>query len=175
MHAVGRPVRYTALATASGFAVLLFMNIIPVRVFGGLVAFGTLALRLLSFSFIPAMFALSNEKNLERASLGGTSLAYVVADAGRDEFIKTPEAMRTIEALQRNLEKLRAVGKTFSVVDYVKRINRVLPHDDPTYDRVPDWEEAIAQSLFLFSSSAKPSDLDNVVDPAFRGANIWVQ
>ena len=108
-------------------------------------------------------------------SLGGTSLAYVVADAGRDEFIKTPEAMRTIEALQRNLEKLRAVGKTFSVVDYVKRINRVLHHDDPTYDRVPDSEEAIAQSLFLFTISAKPSDLDNVVDPAFRGANIWVQ
>ena len=32
--AVGRPVRYTALATAAGFAVLAFMHIIPVRVFG---------------------------------------------------------------------------------------------------------------------------------------------
>ena len=39
MKAVGRPVRYTALATAAGFAVLLFMNIVPVKVFGGLVAF----------------------------------------------------------------------------------------------------------------------------------------
>ena len=53
MRAVGRPVRYTALATAAGFAVLLFMNIIPVKVFGGLIAFGTVMLRVLSFSFIP--------------------------------------------------------------------------------------------------------------------------
>ena len=56
MQAVGRPVRYTALATAAAFGVLLFMSIIPVRVFGGLIAFGTVALRILSFSFIPAMF-----------------------------------------------------------------------------------------------------------------------
>ena len=38
MEAVRRPVQYTALATAAGFAVLLFMQIIPVKVFGGLVA-----------------------------------------------------------------------------------------------------------------------------------------
>src|SRR4030043_1061017 len=37
MRAVSRPVRYTALATAAGFAVLLFMNIVPVRILGGLV------------------------------------------------------------------------------------------------------------------------------------------
>ncbi|MBI3222295.1 MAG: MMPL family transporter, partial [Nitrosomonadales bacterium] len=41
MQAVSRPVRYTALATAAAFAVLLFMNIVPVQVFGGLIAFGT--------------------------------------------------------------------------------------------------------------------------------------
>ncbi|MBI2159731.1 MAG: MMPL family transporter [Candidatus Rokubacteria bacterium] len=70
MHAVGRPVRYTALATAAGFAVLLFMSIVPVRVFGGLVAFGTVALRILSFSFIPAMFTFVNEKNIEKAAQG---------------------------------------------------------------------------------------------------------
>ncbi|MEK7714979.1 MAG: MMPL family transporter [candidate division NC10 bacterium] len=70
MRAVGRPVRYTALATAAGFAVLLFMSIVPVRVFGGLVAFGTVALRILSFSFIPAMFTFVNEKNIEKAAQG---------------------------------------------------------------------------------------------------------
>src|SRR5713101_6582803 len=32
-----------------------------------------------------------------------------------------------------------------------------------------------SQYLFLFSTSAKPSDLDNVVDYPFQRANIWVQ
>jgi predicted RND superfamily exporter protein len=247
MQAVGRPVRYTALATAAGFGVLLFMNIIPVKVFGGLVAFGTVMLRVLSFSFIPAMFMFVKEANLDRASqgedmeagrasrflrslaglgvyrskatviagiilfviavigiskivvnnnmvewfkkqsevrvadreinkaLGGTSLGYVVAISKEDDFIKNPETMKYIEGLQRHIEKLPTVGKTFSVADYVKRINRVLHDDDPKFDIVPETKEAIGQYLFLFSMSAKPSDLDNVVDPAFKQANIWVQ
>ena len=108
-------------------------------------------------------------------ALGGTSLGYVVAVSDSKDFIKTPDAMRYIEGLQRHLEKLPVVGKTTSVVDYVKRINRVLHDDDPTYDVVPDTKETIGQYLFLFSMSAKPSDLDNVVDYPFMKANIWVQ
>ncbi|MDO8785315.1 MAG: MMPL family transporter, partial [Syntrophales bacterium] len=217
MQAVGRPVRYTALATAAGFAVLMFMHIIPVKVFGGLVAFGTVVLRLLSFSFIPAILTFISEEKIERASarediglsrttrflrnlgsfgahkpkatvfvglifvvvavigttkivvnnnmvewfkkssevriadkvmnqaLGGTSLGYVVAVSKEDDYVKTPEAMRYIEGLQRHLERLPVVGKTNSVVDYVKRINRVLHDDDPKYDVVPDSKEAVGQ------------------------------
>jgi predicted RND superfamily exporter protein len=247
MHAVQRPVQYTALATAAGFAVLMFMNIIPVKVFGGLVAFGTVMLRVLSFSFIPAMFALVSEKSLATVAageetdkgfsaralrglagfggrrpwlvvgvssvllavaiyglttinvnnnlvnwfksssevriadhdlnkaLGGTSLAYIIADGQAEDVMKNPEALKSIEALQRKLETLHVVGKTTSVVDYIKRINRVLHNDDPAYDKIPDNAKIVAQYLFIFNMSAKPSDLDNVVDPSFRKANIWVQ
>ncbi len=247
MRAVSRPVRNTALATAAGFGVLLFMNIIPVKVFGGLVAFGTVSLRVLSFSFIPAMFTFVSDEKIAKIAaqedvehgrtarflkklagvganhsktvvaaglvvaiiaitgiahtvvnnnlvewfkkgsdirtadrvmnkaLGGTDLGYVVAIAPEDDYIKSPEAMRYIEGLQRHLEKLPVVGKTTSVVDYVKRINQVLHDDNPKYDIVPDKKETIGQYLFLFSMSAKPSDLDNVVDYPFKRANIWVQ
>lgn len=247
MNAVGRPVRYTATATAAAFAVLLLMNIIPVKVFGGLVAFGTVGLRILSFSFIPAMFTFVKEEKIEKISkgediaagwaskflrnlagfgahkprttvviglalvvisligisrivvnnnmvgwfkknsdvrvadsvinkeLGGTSLGYIVAISKEDEYIKTPEAMQYIEGLQRHVEKLSVVGKTTSVADYVKRINRVLHDEDPKYYSVPETKETIGQYLFLFSMSAKPSDLDNVVDFPYRKANIWVQ
>ena len=71
MRAVSRPVRNTALATAAGFGVLLFMNIIPVKVFGGLVAFGTIVLRILSFSFIPAMFTFVKDKQIAKNSSCG--------------------------------------------------------------------------------------------------------
>ena len=248
MQAVGRPVRYTALATASGFAVLLLMHIVPVKVFGGLVAFGTVALRLLSFSLIPAILMLIKEEKIAPAAaredsergasarllraagrigvnrprttaavavlllaaavagttlitvnnnmvswfrrgsdvriadtvmnraLGGTSLAYVVAEGeGGEEAIKEPEALRSVAGLQRELERLPVVGKTTSVADYVKRINRALHDDDPAYSLIPDSKEAVGQYLFLFSMSAKPSDLDNVVDGEFNSANIWVQ
>ena len=38
-------------------------------------------------------------------ALGGTSLGYIVAISDKDDYIKTPEAMRYIEGLQRRLEK----------------------------------------------------------------------
>ena len=245
MAAISRPVRFTALATAAGFAVMLFMNIVPVKVFGGLIAFGTIVLRLLSFSFIPAVLTFVREDKLAgaaedatqdrsarllgrvgafgatrpgltvavalalavvavvgttrihvnnnlvawfktgseiriadtamNAALGGTSLGYLVVEAQEADFMKRPEAMRWLEGLQRHLETLPVVGKTFSVADYVKRINRVLHDDDPKYDVVPDTQDGIGQYLFLFSMSAKPSDLDNVVDPTFAKANLWIQ
>ncbi len=245
MAAVSRPVRFTALATAAGFAVLLLMNIIPVKVFGGLIAFGTVVLRLLSFSFIPAVLTFLREDKLAghaedagrdrtarflgglgafgaarpgltfavalalvavsvwgttkihvnnnlvawfkadseirvadtaiNKALGGTSLGYIVLESKEADFMKRPEAMRWLEGLQRHLETLPMVGKTFSVADYVKRINRVLHDDDPAFDAVPDKQDTIGQYLFLFSMSAKPSDLDNVVDPVFGKANLWVQ
>ena len=247
MEAVGRPVRYTALATAAAFAVLLFMQIVPVKVFGGLIVFGTIVLRLFSFSLIPAILTVLREEKVGRVAtgddiaasrtaralrqlgawgadwpkataavglalialailgvsrivvnnnmvawfkpgseiriadaainhaLGGTSLGYVVATADQPDAIKQPETLRNIEGLQRHLEKLPVVGKTTSVVDYVKRINRVLHDDDPKFDAVPVSAETVAQYLFLFSMSAKPSDLDNVVDYPFQRANIWVQ
>ncbi|MBI3222209.1 MAG: MMPL family transporter [Nitrosomonadales bacterium] len=108
-------------------------------------------------------------------ALGGTSLGYLVVLANEPEFMKQPEAMRWLEGLQRHLEAMPMVGKTFSVADYVKRINRVLHDDDPKFDAVPETKEAVGQYLFLFSMSAKPADLDNVVDPVFQKANLWVQ
>jgi len=247
MQAVGKPLIYTDITTAVGFASLMLANIIPVKVFGFGVAFGTMLLLLLSFTLVPALLTFIRIEKIEqitanediRASktacflmrlcrigsywpratllvggllllgavfgvskihvnnnmvewfksgseirtadrvlnqaLGGTSLAYVVASAKEDDFMKNPAAMRYIEGLQRHLESLPLVGKTFSVVDYVKRINLVLHDNDPKFDAVPETKEMIGQYLFLFAMSAKPSDLDNVVDYPFRQANIWVQ
>jgi hypothetical protein len=90
------------------------------------------------------------------------------------DFWKRPEALRYLEGLQRDLEGMAVVGKTFSVADYVKQVNRVLHQDDPAFDRIPDSTLEIAQYLFLFGMAAKPSDLDNVVDYPFEKTNLWV-
>ncbi|MBI5096488.1 MAG: MMPL family transporter, partial [Nitrospirae bacterium] len=68
MTVVGPPVRYTALATAVGFGVLVIMHIIPVKVFGLFVAFGTVVIRLMSFSLIPAVMMLTSDRSLLAAA-----------------------------------------------------------------------------------------------------------
>src|SRR3970040_2256862 len=66
------PGRYIGLANASGFGFLVIGGIVPVRVFGLFTAFGTLVIRLMSFSFIPAVMMLVREDRLRRASRRAT-------------------------------------------------------------------------------------------------------
>ncbi|MCL5745584.1 MAG: MMPL family transporter [Acidobacteria bacterium] len=247
MTAVGRPVVLSDLTTAAGFAALATGSIVPVRVFGLLVGFGTLVILLMSFTLVPAILILMREDRIAAAAqrersqgtagspllarlggfcvrhakpvalagclllvvagvglarirvnnnmvhwfkpeseirvadrvlnqhLGGTSTGYLVVQGSGQNAMHEPEMLRSIEGLQRELEKDRLVGKTHSVVDYVKRINRVLHNDNPAFERVPDSAAEIAQYLFLFSMSARPSDLNNVVDYPFQEANLVVQ
>lgn len=241
IQAVSRPVRYTALATAMGFAVLLFMKIVPVKVFGGIIVLGTLVLRLLSFYLIPACLMLvrlpqatsarvdSLSRLLEWVSswavrrsawtlavslalavaalwgisastadnnvvrwfkegsevrradglfsreMGGAMPASLVVDTGRPDGIKDPAALAAIEAIQRDLAEQQLVGASLSVVDYLKRINRVLNDDRPAAEVVPDHPDLVGQYLLAFSMGARPSDLNRVVDYEYQRANVLLQ
>lgn len=247
MKTVASPVFFSDITTAVGFASLATATIVPVRIFGLVVGFGTLVILLMSFTLVPAILALLREDRIPAISahtdlshegasarlsqlgafcirhakaiavvgagllviacigmsrivvnnnmvhwfksgsdirtadrvmkerLGGTSTGYLVVQGAGEDAIKDPAMLRGIEQLQRELEKDPLVGKTFSVADYVKRINRVLHNDDPARETIPDSAAEIGQYLFLFGTSAKPSDLDNVVDYPFQRANIILQ
>lgn len=83
MIAVSRPVRYTALATATGFAVLLFMQSVPVKVFGGVIAFGAIVLRLFSISLVPAILVMASERVLGRTTVSKDTTANPVSPLTR--------------------------------------------------------------------------------------------
>jgi len=66
MKVVGPPVFYSDVTTAVGFATLATVTIVPVKIFGLVVAFGTLVVLLMSFTFIPALLMLIPEKYILR-------------------------------------------------------------------------------------------------------------
>ena len=245
LSSVGKPVFFSDLTTILGFASLATVTIIPVKIFGLVVAFGTSVILLMSYTLVPALLSLLPDRTIIKEALpqvenqgssvlaklgafsvgrsksialgglvvaifsvigllqarvnnnmvnwfkpqteirmadgimnsrmGGTSTGYLVVDCPVPDSLKTPEMLRKIEDLQRDLEKDPLVGKTVSVVDFVKRINRALHNDDPSFEKIPDSAEEIGQYLFLFGLSARPTDLDNVVDYPFQRANIHLQ
>ena len=108
------------------------------------------------------------------AGMGGTNTLYLLIEGPDTDAIKNPAALRAMEAVQRHLqEKYQLVGKTQSLADFMKRMNKAAHADDPKEDRLPDTRELNAQYLLLYSMSGDPGDFDTYVDYEYKSAAIW--
>jgi predicted RND superfamily exporter protein len=83
---------------------------------------------------------------------GNYSIVYVF-DSGEPDGIKNPAVLREIERVQKEAEKHPLVNKTYSVVDMMKDINQSFHNGDPTYYRIPESRELIAQYLLVYEMS----------------------
>jgi predicted RND superfamily exporter protein len=66
MRPLYRPMLFTSLTSAVGFASLALADIPPVRVFGLFVAFGIIAALILSITMIPAVISLMSDEKLKK-------------------------------------------------------------------------------------------------------------
>jgi hydrophobe/amphiphile efflux-3 (HAE3) family protein len=105
-------------------------------------------------------------------ALGGTNTFSILVAGKTDDAIKTPQVLRAMDETQRFLERQPGVGKTVSIVDFVKRMHKAMNEDKPEFDVVPDSQELVAQYLFLYSTTGEPDDFDTYVDSGYKNANI---
>lgn len=93
--------------------------------------------------------------------------------AGR--YFQRPEALATIEGLQKALAESGLVGKSNALPDVVKVVNRELHGGNDADYTVPGSVPAVAQTLLQYQSSHRPQDLWHMVTPDFRATAIWLQ
>lgn len=106
--------------------------------------------------------------------LGGTNTLYLLVEGASDDAIKNPKTLQAMDELQHFLELQPYVGKTISIADFIKRMNRAMHADDPAYYKIPDSQDLISQYLLLYSMSGEPGDFDSYVDYGYRSANVTV-
>jgi len=104
--------------------------------------------------------------------LGGTNTLNVLFEGGQPDAIKHPEVLRAMEKVQQFLDNQPLVGKTVSLVDFVKQMNQAMHADNPAFYTIPDNGEVISQYLLLYSLSGEPGDFDLYVDQDYRIANL---
>lgn len=114
------------------------------------------------------------EDRMLNARLGGTNTLYLLVEGNKEDMLKEPAVLKAIEATQRYLERDPQVGKTLSLADFIKKMNKSMNGDDPAYDVIPDDRNLISQYLLLYSMSGEPGDFDSYVDYGYQSANIWV-
>ncbi len=241
---VSLPICMAGLTTMAGFLALISSEVVPIKHFGFLTAFGTLAALIISLTFIPAMlsilesfgrehipqghkhdlmgpairvlsrmvvkgspailvtslvimavsvaatFQIKSELNpidnfrksspirsadiILNENFGGTSMFNVVLRTDEPDGVKHPEVLHHLEALQAKLNTVPDVGKTVSLVDFVKRMNQVMHGDDPAFYTIPDSQQLIAQYLLLYSFGGGDA-LDTFVTYEYDATQIMLQ
>jgi len=104
--------------------------------------------------------------------MDGSIFLNVVVEGGAAGALKSPELLKKIEGLQRQVEKSSMVGDSISIVDYLKSVNKNLHVGDVNYNRLPETEAEVNEFLFLLSLSGRPDELDEVIDYDYRQANV---
>lgn len=107
---------------------------------------------------------------------GGTSVINVILESPEADKFKEPQALVLVDKLQNDIEsKLGVVGDSFSLSDYLKRMNKVMHADQEKYNTIPDSKELNAQYLLLYEMSGDPDNLWKVVNYNYSKLNLNIQ
>jgi len=108
---------------------------------------------------------------------GGTTSLNLILDAnGKKDAFKSPEVLKLVDKMQNKVENdLQLVGNSFSLTDYINRMNKVMNADKEEFNVIPDTKEMVAQYLLLYEMSGDPENLNKVVDYDYEKLNVTFQ
>ena len=151
-------------------------------IIAGFVVLGVLAVAAMSNinrenstkSYFGEGLQLRQEDRVLNEKLAGTNTLYVVFQGSREDHMKDPVVLASIESAQKFIATLPDVGKTISIVDLLKQMNRAMNGGAQSAYVLPATAELVSQYLLLYSMSAQPTDFDAYVDYGYRNANLQV-
>lgn len=109
-------------------------------------------------------------------NFGGTTSLNVILDADRPDAFKEPEVLKIVDKMQNQIETdMPLVGNSFSLTDFIRRMNKVMNADKEEFNVIPDSKEMVAQYLLLYEMSGDPENLNKVVDYDYQKLNITFQ
>ncbi|RLD61060.1 MAG: hypothetical protein DRJ01_08600 [Bacteroidetes bacterium] len=108
---------------------------------------------------------------------GGTTTLNLILDSeGKNDVFKEPEVLKLVDKMQTKVENnLKIVGNSFSLTDYLKRMNKVMNADKEEFNTIPESKNLIAQYLLLYEMSGDPENLNKVVDYNYDKLNVTFQ
>jgi uncharacterized protein len=109
------------------------------------------------------------------SKFGGTSTLNVILESKNADAFKQPEILRLVDAMQLETVKLERTGNSFSLADYLKRMNKVMNEDQEEYYTIPSSSDLVAQYLLLYEMSGDPQNLLKVVNYDYNRINVTFQ
>ena len=113
--------------------------------------------------------------NFVNSKFGGTSTLNVILESNEPGAFKQPGNLLIMDEIQNETEKLPLVGNSFSLADYLKRMNKVMNADREEYYSIPPDDEMVAQYLLLYEMSGDPENLLKVINYDYNRTNLTFQ
>ena len=117
---------------------------------------------------------LRQEDRVLNQKLAGTNTLYVLFQGSHADHMKDPAVLRAIEDTQAFIAALPDVGKTISIVDLLKQMNKSMHAGNDEFYAIPSSQDLVSQFLLLYSMSAQPTDFDAYIDYQYQNANLLV-
>ena len=136
--------------------------------------FGALRLKVdtdLNQIFKPGAAISQATKAITKRLRGTTGISVIVGAVNEGE-LENPAFLKKIESLQSFLENLASVGKTTSVVDYLKGINKAFHDNRSSYHILPKSRAEVSQYLLMYSLADPLKMMDRYIDYTRRIGRI---
>ena len=98
----------------------------------------------------------------------------LIIETEKEGGVEDPSLLKSIEAMQSFLERQPSVGRTTSVVDYLKSVNEAFHHNNTDYYVLPESKQEISQYLLAYSLADPLRTLDNYIDYHHKVARISI-
>ena len=110
--------------------------------------------------------------------LRGSTMLEVVVDGKKENSFYNPDLLNRLEGLKGTIEGIREgdlfVGKTLTLTDVLKEINRALNENRADFYVIPQDPKLIAQEFLLFENSGS-DDLEDMVDSRFSKVRFSIK
>ena len=105
----------------------------------------------------------------------GTYGVTVAIEGEKEGDMEDPSLLKSIEQLQLFLDQQPSVGKTTSIADYIKLVNKAFHDNNPAYYLLPESKRQIAQYLLAYSLADPQGTLDEYIDYNHRMALVTLK
>ncbi|MGH7820379.1 MAG: PDZ domain-containing protein, partial [Candidatus Binatia bacterium] len=105
-------------------------------------------------------------------TFGGVEPLIVVNEGYDKDAMKDPAALRSMQGLQRFLERDPEVGYSFSLVDILTAVNAVFHELEPKWGVIPNNWVDVGGLFFVFFSTSPPTETAKYVDAAYTTSHV---
>ena len=120
--------------------------------------------------WLDSPYNVSHQKIQE--AFGGVEPLIVVNEGYDKDAMKDPAALKSMQGLQRYLERDPEVGYSFSLVDILVAVNAVFHELEPKWGVIPNNWVDVGGLFFIFFSSAPPTETAKFVDPSYTTSHV---